>query len=114
MATHKLMTQEIRKSIPNLYLQDGKGDDAVAYVKYFAPATGTRWYATEFDPERNEFFGLVVVVNEPELGYFSLTEFEELNKKYKPRGLMPIQRDLYYKPTTIGKIKEKFCQGSFV
>lgn len=33
----KLVTDEIRKVVPELYSQDGKGDKAVAYVKFFTP-----------------------------------------------------------------------------
>lgn len=47
----KLLTQEIRKEIPKLYSQDGKGDEAITYVKFFAPWSNWTWCATEFDGE---------------------------------------------------------------
>jgi hypothetical protein len=68
----KLMTKEIRRKLPVLYAQDGKGGDAVAHVKFFTPDSSWTWYATEFDGE-DTFFGLVDG-QEKELGYFSLTE----------------------------------------
>jgi len=33
----KLITKTIAKKIPPLYAQDGKGNDAIAYVKLFTP-----------------------------------------------------------------------------
>jgi len=37
----KLLTKKISNKIPNLYEQEGKGEDAMVYVKFFLP--GTRW-----------------------------------------------------------------------
>ena len=66
----KLLTKEIRKTVPELYSQEEKGDEAVAYIKFFTPWSNWTWYATEFDRE-DTFFGLVIGL-ETELGYFSL------------------------------------------
>ena len=33
----KLLTKELEKKLPALYAQDGKGDKATAYVKFFYP-----------------------------------------------------------------------------
>jgi len=33
----KLLTKEIKNVIPKLYSQEEKGDEAVVYVKFFAP-----------------------------------------------------------------------------
>jgi hypothetical protein len=92
---HKLLPQEIRGHLPPLYSQDGKGDDAIVYVKYFSPDSGWRWYGLEFDGE-DLFFGLVIG-HEKEYGYFSLSELESVNG---PLGL-PIERDLAFKPTAL-------------
>jgi hypothetical protein len=94
----KLLTQEIQMKLPSLYSQDGKGGKAVAYVKYFSPSSSWSWYATEFDG-KDIFFGLVDG-HCKELGYFSLSELESVNG---PMGL-PIERDLYWKPKTLGEI----------
>jgi hypothetical protein len=92
----KLLTQEIRKKLPALYSQDGKGGEAIAYVKFFTPDSNPwTWYATEFDGE-DTFFGLVDG-HEKELGYFSLKELESVRG---PMGL-PIERDLYFRPKTL-------------
>lgn len=97
----KLLTEEIKKKLPNLYEQDGKGGEAVAYVKFFTPDSSWTWYATEGSQEGDDFlfFGLVDG-HERELGYFSLVE---LQKAKGPMGL-PIERDLYWKPKTLREI----------
>jgi len=95
----KLLTKEIRKKLPNLYEQDGKGGDAIVYVKLFAPDSNPwTWYITEFDGD-DTFFGLVHGF-EKELGYFSLKELQSVKG---PLGL-PIERDLYWKPKTLKEI----------
>ncbi|MCD4830457.1 MAG: DUF2958 domain-containing protein [Anaerohalosphaeraceae bacterium] len=72
----KLLTQEIRKQLPQLYSQEDKGGKAVVYLKMFNPSGSWSWYATEFDGE-DTFFGLVDGF-EKELGYFSLKELESV------------------------------------
>lgn len=89
----ELMTKELRERIPKLYSQEKLGSDAIAYIKFFSPASNLTWYATEFDPEEKRFFGLTYGF-EAELGYFSLIEFEELNKT-NPVG---VERDLHWEP----------------
>jgi hypothetical protein len=96
----KLLTKKIERSLPPLYSQDGKGDDAIVRVKYFHPMSGWTWYATEYDPKTRTFFGLVVGF-ETELGYFSLDELEEA----RPLKL-GVERDLYFTPTTLGEIRK--------
>ena len=94
----KLLTQELRKKLPPLYSQDGKGGKAVAVVKYFCPSSSWTWYGVEFDGE-DTFFGLVDG-HFKELGYFSLSELESVRG---PMGL-PIERDLYWQPKTLEEI----------
>jgi hypothetical protein len=103
----KLLPKEIRETLPPLYAQDGKGGRAVVYVKYFTPSSSWTWYATEGEPVLDEsgkevdfkFFGLVDG-HEKELGYFVLSELEEVRG---PMGL-PIERDLHFKPKTLEEI----------
>lgn len=103
----KLLPNEIREQMPPLYSQDGKGGKTMAYVKFFTPSSSWTWYATEGEPVKDssgketdfKFFGLVEGF-EKELGYFLLSELEEVTG---PMGL-PIERDLYFKPTPLSKI----------
>lgn len=91
----QLITEEIKKSLPNLYAQEDKSFEAIAYVKFFTPDSSWTWYVTEFDGE-DTFFGLVCGL-EKELGYFSLSELQQIRGKL---GL-PVERDIYFKPTPI-------------
>jgi hypothetical protein len=105
----KLLTKELLAKLPAIGTQDGKGDDAIAYVKFFNPLGNWRWYAMEYDPENRIFFGLVFG-HEIEYGEFSLDELESVKL---PLG-MGIERDLSFKPRTIGEVrkwhKEQFGQ----
>jgi hypothetical protein len=102
----KLLTEEIRRKLPPLYSQEGKGGTAVAYVKYFSPSGSWSWYGLEFDG-RDIFFGLVDG-HCKELGYFSLSELESVNG---PMGL-PIERDLYWKPKTLEEIAPEIFRNN--
>ena len=94
----KLLTKKLRRKLPPLYAQNGKGGKAVVYLKLFTPDSNFTYYATEFDGE-DTFFGLVDG-HEKELGYFSLKELESIKG---PLGL-PIERDLWWKPKTLEEI----------
>ena len=94
-----LLTKANREALPKLYAQDGKGDEAIAHVKFFTPDSNWTWYATEFDGD-DLFFGLVDGF-EMELGYFSLSELQQARG---PMGL-PIERDRHFTPTKIGDLR---------
>lgn len=96
----KLITKEIEKKIEKypLYSQDGKGDEAVVIAKFFPPWGGMSFYATEGSKTEDgdiEFFGMVTNCGEYELGYFTLSQLENLRG---PWGLK-VERDLYFKGT---------------
>ena len=94
----KLITEEIKRVLPKLYEQDGKGFNAIAYIKFFTPDSNWIWYVTEFDGN-DIFFGLVDGF-EKELGYFSLSELQSVKG---PLGLK-IERDLYFEPTILEEL----------
>ena len=100
---HKLMTKELAETIPPLYANDGADDpDAVvARVKLFSPYSNWTWYITEWEAETGLCFGLVEGF-ETELGYFSLDELAEVTVL---GGVPGVERDLYWKPTTLGEIR---------
>ena len=95
----ELMPGEVRAALPPLYSQERQGLEAVAPVKFFLPAGSWTWYATEFDGD-DLMFGLVSGF-EVELGYFRLSELEGVSDLL---GL-PIERDLYYTPTTLRELQ---------
>ena len=96
----RLMTNELRKKLPALGATDGT--DALCQIKYFSPDSNWTWFAQEFDGS-DLFFGAVAGI-EFELGYFRLSELEETRG---PLGLR-IERDLYFKPTPLSKIREQY------
>jgi len=114
---NKLWTKTAFKNVPKLRGQDGLGDNAIAYVKFLSPLNGWRWYATEYDPETGEAYGLIQG-DEIELGYFAIREvnvgdwngndMQSLNDNWKGSFRMPpFERDAHFKPQTLAKIREK-------
>lgn len=95
-----LLTQANRNALPQLGTYNGQGDAAIAQVKFFTPDAQWTWYATEYDPSTEMFFGLVVGM-ETEWGYFTLAELEEARG---PMGLK-VERDMYFSPTPISKVR---------
>jgi hypothetical protein len=96
---HKLLDEETKGRLPPLYSGEDLGLEAVAQVKFFTPDSGWSWFASEFDGE-DLFFGLVVG-QEIELGYWSLSELREARG---PLGLL-VERDLYFEPTSLKELK---------
>ena len=98
----ELMTKELSDSFPPLYSQDGCGDATVLFAKYFTTDSKCTWFVAEYDPEQRLFFGLVIG-HDVELGYFSLDDLETVRG-----GLgLPVERDLYFVPTTVGKVRNR-------
>ena len=96
----KLMTKALAKTIPAIYEQEGKGDDAVVYAHWFS-LTGWDWYCTEYDPETGECFGLVKGQFD-ELGYWTVGQLEEVNDHH-PFPL--IERDMYWTPCKLADVR---------
>lgn len=96
----QLLTKAIRRQLPPLYANEDNGLEALAIVKFFTPDSSWTWYASEFDGE-DVFFGLAVG-QEPELGYFRLSELQSVRGKL---GL-PVERDRYFEPTPLRALLE--------
>jgi hypothetical protein len=95
----QLLTKEITTKLPPLYSQENE-EDPMVICKFFAVWTSWKWYGIEFDG-KDLFFGYVAG-DFPELGYFSLSELQELKG---PMGLR-IERDMYFKPIRLSGIKK--------
>ncbi len=95
----KLLTKENKAQLPPLYAQENKGGEAIAHVKFFDPTSNWTWFCTEYDPDQQTFFGLVVG-HEKEFGYFTLKELSEI----KGRFGLGIERDRHFEPKTLGEI----------
>lgn len=100
---HKLVTAEARKALPPLYSQDGKGQDALVYLKLFGPGRITL-YVTEFDGEDTFFGYMLSPLGEDcdEFGYSSLAELASIF-----RGYPLIERDCYW--DNEGKVTVREC-----
>lgn len=117
----KFLTAENIAALPALYSQDGKGEAAIAHVKWFDPAGSWSWFATEAnailkdgsevalrdvtDWEQVEdvlFFGLVDGF-ERELGNFTRNELMSVRR---PFGLY-IERDIHWTPRPLAEIQNR-------
>lgn len=72
----ELLDQESRERLPELYANEELGLEAKGQVKFFTPWTDWACYSSEFD-EDDIMFGLVIGLD-VELGYFSMSELEEI------------------------------------
>ena len=93
MSDQVLLPDDVREKL----LEAGRlrGDDPWPVVKLFTPDAGCTWLLCELSEDRDMLFGLCDVGHgQPELGYVSLAELEELRGNL---GL-PIERDLYWTP----------------
>lgn len=108
----QLLTEELKKQLPPLYSQEHVKDPMVI-CKFFHPLSNMTWYATEgspvdedgyYDTDKEKvdflFFGWVHS-DFPELGYFSLSEMQEV----KVMGL-GIERDLHFTPMKLSEVKK--------
>jgi hypothetical protein len=93
--------------MPKTYDQDGKGNDAIVYLHYFAGGEAN-WWITEKDaggPDDEpgtgqvQAFGLADLGDGGELGYISIAEILECGGEL----------DLYFRPTTLGEVKRKLA-----
>ena len=91
----KLMTKAITDRFAQVGDQQDKAlADHIIIAKFFNPTGAGTWFATEFNPENQLFFGFVSIFGDhnDEWGSFSLVELEELEL---PFGL-GIERDMHY------------------
>ena len=87
----QLMTKELEQRFAQVGRQEDKAFDALVVTRFFDPCGAYTWYATEYDPESQEFFGFVCG-DEDEWGLFSLDEMR------RARGALRlgIERDLHF------------------
>lgn len=109
----ELLTEELKKHLPPLYSQQSV-EDPMVICKFFHPLTSTTWYAIEgspvdadgyYDTDKEKvdflFFGWVYS-DFPELGYFSLSEMNDV----KVMGL-GMERDLHFRPKRLSEVKKE-------
>lgn len=89
----KLLTKKLLNNLPPLYTNEEKSLEEIKVItKFFYPVGGATWYATEFDPEDELFFGFVNLGDDQmaELGYFSLEELKSFN------NFLKVERDKFW------------------
>ena len=109
----ELLTQELKKQLPPLYSQENEKDPMVI-CKFFHPLSPWTWYAYEgspvdadgyYDTDKEKvdflFFGWVNG-DFPELGYFSLSEMQDINV-----GGLGMERDLHFTPKRLSEVKKE-------
>jgi hypothetical protein len=99
--TTKLITKAILKKLPDFYAtQNLKPHQIKVIAKFFYPAGGATWYATEFDAKENLFFGFVNLGDDQmaELGCFTLQELEDF--KHSKFPFLKIERDRFWDDKT--------------
>lgn len=79
---------------------DSASRDPVARVKIFNPCGNQSWYLTEYYPETNTAFGLVVG-EYPELGYICLEELSRV----KGRMGVGLELDMHWEPRKLSEIR---------
>ncbi len=96
----KLLSEQQIQSIPNLYETENQ-KDPIVYVKLFLPSSNWTWYIIEINKEdNNTCYGFVDGL-EKELGYFTLSELENLKGMFG----IKVELDISFKPTKLSKIK---------
>ena len=115
----KLLTKALRKKLPPLYKTENENDPLVI-CKFFLPNSHWTWYATEFDG-KDTFFGYVIG-DFPELGYFTLSELEELRapltlcmegKCQTYSQAVKVERDLYFEPCPLSKVMQNYKEKGY-
>jgi Protein of unknown function (DUF2958) len=99
---HKLMPADVRQALPDLRSTDGQGMDAMARVKFFAPASRYTLFVTEFDGT-DLLYGWCVSplgADCDEWGYSNLQELAEAAWN----GATPmIERDCFWTARPVGE-----------
>lgn len=97
-----LLRKADRDALPKLRAQDGKGDEATAYVKFFHPWSRYTLYVTEFDGD-DQLYGWCVSplgADCDEWGYSSLREIAAV----EVMGC-GVERDMHFRPATVRECK---------
>lgn len=100
----KLLTKELEEKLRKNNRPAKK--DPLVIAHFFNPVGAGDWYAIEYHPRDNTFFGYVSIFHDPmmdELGYFSLDELQSYG------GLMGlgIERDVHWQPKPLSEVKKE-------
>lgn len=96
----KLLTKSLVAQFAKVGCQCDESDPLVL-AKFFMPQGSWTWYATEYDPETEVFFGYVVG-DFPEWGSFALADLQSLRTRI---FYLPMERDLHFEPTRFSNLR---------
>ena len=99
----QLVTKELRQKLPAIGATE-KQKDPIAQVKFFTPDGNWTWWVLEWDGADTCFGAVAGQVFE--LGYFRISELDQVRNRL---GL-PIERDLYFKPTPLSEIRKQYAR----
>ncbi len=96
-----LLPDELKAQLPALYSQEHEQDPMV-YAHFFHPfVPNMAWYATEGEQRGDDFLFFGWVYSDfPELGYFVLSEMQEISILG-----VGIERDLHFTPMRLSEVK---------
>lgn len=102
-------TQQELSQMPAMYsTEETPLKEKVIHQHFFIG--GCDWYATEYSPEDELFFGFAILNGDLEMaewGYFSLKELAELKVQF-----LEVDRDLYWTPVKAKEVKNiRMAQG---
>ncbi|MBU2541713.1 MAG: DUF2958 domain-containing protein [Candidatus Omnitrophica bacterium] len=96
-------TSKDLEQIPAFYSTESTPlKDKIIHAHFFIG--GCDWYATEYDPKDELFFGFAILNNDLEMaewGYFSLKELSDLKVSF-----LEVDRDLHWNPTKAQNIEK--------
>lgn len=103
---HKERATTMLENTPELYAQDGQGDNAKVALHYFKGASD--WFILELNQETGEGFGFVILngwYDCAELGYIYIPEIIAAG----------VELDLYWNQnTTLGEAKREYIPEEFL
>ena len=85
-----------------------KDPDPWVQAKYFLPETIWTWYALEYSPAEQTFFGLVDGL-EVALGCFSLADLTVFRS---PQLRLQVERDVWFRPTPLSEVRRELAGRS--
>ena len=104
----KLLTKELIDRFAKVGSQE-EVKDAIVIAKFFNPTGIGYWFATEYNPKEEMFFGYVSLFGDynDEWGNFSLKELQEFRGKL---GGLGIERDINFEETKSSEIIKKYTK----
>jgi hypothetical protein len=105
-----LLTEEIKNALPPLYsTEETPIAEKTVVCKFFNPMGRGTWYVVEGEKREDGdwlFFG-VAHIHEPEWGYFTLSQLENVQIHVSHLGLgLGIERDINFRPRKIKSLPE--------